>query len=116
MNTNDLNKTLAPLNELLAPLIKAGFAAPLNLTPGFVVLEVPGRKSGKLYTVPLMAYLAYPYVVVGTVRGESQWIKNLAAAEEPHVWVWAQRFVYEKTVVTDHVIAGKIKSIHRPKQ
>ena len=110
MPASNVNVALKPLNDLLEPLIRAGVAAPLNLTPGLVLLEMKGRKSGRDLSVPLMGYLAYPYVVVGTVRTSSQWIKNLRAAEDPHVWVWGRRFQFEKTVVTGQWIVGRLKA------
>ncbi|MEM7080209.1 MAG: hypothetical protein AAF513_16435 [Pseudomonadota bacterium] len=106
--TTQFPQALQPLNNLLEPLIRLGFAAPLNLTPGLVVLEVRGRKSGRLRSLPLVAYLAYPYVVLGTVRSASQWIKNLQAESEPHIWIWGRRFALHKEFVSEHVIAGRL--------
>lgn len=109
-----LNDLLAPVNDMLGPLVKLGFATPLNFTPGLVVLEVPGRKTGQLQTLPLSGYLAYPHLVIGTVRSSSQWMKNLRAAPTAHVWVWGQRFRFNKEVETDHWIVGKIE--HAPNE
>ena len=103
-----LNQALTPLNSTLTPLIKLGFGAPLNFAPGMVLLEVPGRVTGRLTTVPLVAYLAYPYVAIGTVRGNSQWVKNLHASSSPHVWVWGQRFELEKVVAGPQHFIGRI--------
>ena len=105
----NVNQALQPLNALLQPLAKAGFGAPLNLTPGLVVLETKGRVSGRNVSVPLVGYLAYPYVTIGTVRSNSQWIKNLRAADDAHLWVWGRRWGYEKIVTTDHWIVGRLR-------
>ncbi len=82
---------LAPLNELLLPLIRAGVAAPLLTVPGFVVLEVAGRRSGRVYSVPLLGWALAGYVVVSTVRAESAWVKNLDAAGTASVWLRGRR-------------------------
>ena len=98
-----LPQLLAPINELAAPLIKAGFANPLLFTPGATVLEVRGRTSGQIRTVPLTCYLAGGVMIIGTVRPNSQWIKNLAAAEGAHVWLWGRRLRATKLWITEHV-------------
>lgn len=107
--TVSFNQAFKPLNDALEPLIKMGFATPFNLTPGLVVLEVPGRKSGRQFSVSLVAYLAFPFVVVGTVRTESQWVKNLHAAEAPHVWVWGRRFCFDKVLSRDQLVVGQLR-------
>jgi hypothetical protein len=98
-----LPKLLAPINQLLAPLVKAGVGNPWLFTPGATVLEVPGRNSGQLRCVPLSCYLAGGVMIIGTVRPNSQWIKNLAAAETPYVWLWGRRHCVTKLSVTEHV-------------
>ena len=105
---SSFNQALSPLNNAVAPLIKLGFGAPLNFTPGMVVLEVPGRVSGNPTTVPLLAYVAYPYVTIGTVRSNSQWVKNLRAAAEPYIWIWGQRFQLEKVESGQQHVVGRI--------
>ena len=108
MRAPSLPQLMQPVNDLLRPLVKAGLGSPLNWTPGLVVLEVPGRQSGREYSLPLLGYLAYPYVTLATVRPNSQWVKNTAAASEPHVWVWGRRFSLDKVVVTDQLIVGRL--------
>lgn len=98
-----LPQLLSPINETITPLLKAGFGNPLLFTAGATVLEVPGRRSGKLRAVPLTCYLAGGVMIIGTVRRNSQWIKNLAAADDVHVWLWGQRLRVDKLGVTDHV-------------
>ncbi len=103
-----LNQRLKPLNDLLEPLIKMGFGAPPNLNAGMLVVETKGRITGRSLTLPLLGYLAYPYLVIGTVRPASQWMKNLHADDNPHVWLWGRRFRLQKRFVADHVVAGTI--------
>ncbi len=98
-----LAQLLAPLNATLAPMVRAGLGSPLAFTPGVTVLEVPGRTSGKLRSTPLTCYLAGPLLIIGTVRSNSQWIRNLQAAEAAHVWLWGQRFRAQKQHVTENV-------------
>ncbi len=98
-----LPQLLAPLNQTLTPLLKMGLANPLLFTGGATVLEVPGRKTGELRSVPLTCYLAGGIMIIGTVRCHSQWIKNLAAADTAQVWLWGQRLQAAKLHVGDHV-------------
>jgi len=97
-----LPQLLEPLNQAVTPLLKLGFANPGLFTPGATVLEVAGRRSGKLRQVPLTCYLAGGLMIIGTVRPNSQWIKNLAAADSAHVWLWGKRRVVTKVFVTDN--------------
>lgn len=106
--STSFSEFIAPLNQALEPMVKLGVGAPLNFSPGLVVLEVPGRVSGKVRTIPLMAYAAYPYVAVGTVRENSQWIKNLHAADHPKLWVWGQRFNFDRVNSADQWFIGRL--------
>ncbi len=58
-----------------------GFLAGLGLGPSYsYVLEVVGRKSGRVYSTPvnLLEYEGKPYLVAP--RGETQWVRNARAA------------------------------------
>ncbi len=92
---------LAPLNEAITPLIKAGVAAPFVNPFGLVVLQIPGRKTGRSYTLPLACWSFHNTVVVSTVRRESQWLQNLAAAETVTIWLRGRRRVATATVIVD---------------
>ena len=92
---------LQPLNEAITPLVKAGVAAPLLNPFGLVVLEIPGRKSGRLYTLPLACWSFHNTVVVSTVRTGSQWIRNLAAVETVTIWLRGQRGKATAMVIED---------------
>jgi hypothetical protein len=93
----------AALNRLVVPAVRAGLGAPLPLpappaalwslgwVPGLVILEVPGRRSGRRYRVPLTAVVRGRSVVLSTVRARSQWLRNLAAAEEVGIWLRGRR-------------------------
>ena len=78
------------MNRALAPLFKLGLGAPLPFASGFVVLEIPGRKTGRRYTIPLVGWLAPGRLIVGTFRSQSQWMRNLAAADEVTMWLWGR--------------------------
>jgi len=65
------------LNPLVAPLVRLGLAGKRGH-----ILTVPGRKSGRPYSTPVLLvidgeqrYLVAPY-------GERQWVKNARAAGE----------------------------------
>ena len=87
----NIPRALAPVNAVLTPLIKAGLGAPLPLGSGFVVLEIPGRKTGIVRELPLTGIDLGSRLVVATVRSRSQWIRNLAAASEIDVWLRGRR-------------------------
>ena len=82
-----LPELLAPLNDVLAPVIRLGIANPIPLSTGIVLLEVTGRKTGALRTVPLLCTDYGTLLAVSTVRDNSQWIQNLAATPRASVWL-----------------------------
>lgn len=81
----------ATLNRLVEPWARAGVAAPLPLPvgwhPGLVVLEVVGRKSGRIIRVPLIGAASREFLLITTARGSSQWVRNLARMPSARVWL-----------------------------
>lgn len=75
------------LNQLVEPMVRAGFGAPLFSPAGAILVETKGRKSSKQFNVPLLASVFGDVVVVGTVRRRSQWVKNLAASPNVRYWI-----------------------------
>ena len=75
------------LNQLVEPLVLAGFGAPLLSPIGAIVVETRGRKSGRRSNVPLMAAVIGDLVMVSTARRRSNWLKNLAAHPEVRYWL-----------------------------
>ncbi|NNC81833.1 MAG: nitroreductase family deazaflavin-dependent oxidoreductase [Acidimicrobiales bacterium] len=75
------------LNRVMVPLVKAGVGTPPPIGLGLVVLETTGRVSGKPRQVPLVATRFGNQVNVSTVRGQSQWVKNLQAQPNGAIWV-----------------------------
>lgn len=75
------------LNRIAKPLIKRGLGSPGLVPAGLIVLETVGRKSGREFEVPVVASAFGDYLLIGTVRGSSQWIKNLAAMPEVDYWI-----------------------------
>lgn len=80
------------LNALMEPLVRAGFGSPGLLTPGLIVVETAGRRSGRVVSVTLLAWPMGGALVVSTVRGDrSQWVKNLTAYPATHYWRHGRR-------------------------
>ena len=78
---------LEPLNTALAPAVRLGFANPLPLGTGIVLLEVVGRKTGRLRAIPLVCRDYGTLLAVSTVRSNSQWVLNLAAIPRATIWL-----------------------------
>lgn len=78
---------LEPLNTALTPAVRLGFANPLPLGAGIVLLEVTGRKTGRTRTLPLVCSDYGTLLAVSTVRSNSQWVLNLAANPRAKIWL-----------------------------
>ncbi len=88
------------LNRVLEPTIRVGIGSPWLVPVGAVVLETVGRKSGRVYNVPVLASEFHNVLVVSTVRGHSQWIRNVAAKPTIGVWLRGSRRDCRAYVVT----------------
>lgn len=94
------------LNRVAEPAIRHGFGSPWPAPVGAVVLDTIGRKSGRTYRIPVLASKCGSVLAVSTVRGRSQWIKNVAA--EPHIHVWLRG---KRQACTAYVMmAGEMRS------
>ena len=84
-------RPMAMLNRIVEPAVRMGLAAPLPIPVGWwsglIVMEIPGRRSARIYRVPALALAHRDLLLVSTVRGESQWMRNLAAATDIEVWL-----------------------------
>ena len=79
------------LNRFVKPVVKAGLGSPLPLGLGAVVLESTGRSSGKTREVPVLGLRVGDRVIVSTVRGDSQWLRNLEVDDRAAVWFCGSR-------------------------
>lgn len=86
------------LNRIARPLIKSGVASPGPLPTGLIILETIGRKSGRQFETPVVASMFGSYLLVGTVRNRSQWIKNLATQTDVKYWIKGETRTADVTV------------------
>ncbi len=93
MAFEDLERGLfRAVNAVAGPLVRRGLAGPCVTPLGLVVLEHTGRSSGRTYASPLLALRLGRRVVVTTVRdARSQWVRNLEAEPEAHLWLNGRR-------------------------
>jgi F420H(2)-dependent quinone reductase len=75
------------VNRVVRPLTKRGIGSPPVLGVGAVTVAMTGRRTGLRREVPLAAARAGDTVVVSTVRGQSEWVKNLEASPTTTVWL-----------------------------
>ncbi len=88
------------LNRVVLPAVKTGIGGPAPIGLGLVVLETTGRVSGKPRQVPLVAARFGRKIAVSTVRGSSQWMKNLEATPGASIWVDGRKCAATGTVQT----------------
>lgn len=79
------------LNRFVQPIARLGPFSPPAAGGGLVLLETTGRISGLPREVPLMATRLGDRVMVSTVRGGAQWVRNLEADPEAGVWINGRR-------------------------
>ena len=93
MGTRELERVEAEfyrsLNLVVEPLVRAGLlGAPGPWWMGPIVVETRGRKTGRIFNVPLPATQVGDLLVVSTLRGQrAQWVKNLAAHPDVRYWL-----------------------------
>lgn len=88
------------LNQVVEPFVRAGVGAPGLWPTGAIVVEIKGRKTSRIFNVPLLAILIGNFIMVSTTRRQSQWIKNLAAHPDVRYWIGGQAREATAVVVT----------------
>jgi deazaflavin-dependent oxidoreductase (nitroreductase family) len=74
-------KALSPFEQRINRLLL--FFAGIGLAPSYVqILEVRGRKSGKLYSTPVSVVEHAEQLFLVAPRGRTQWARNAEAAGE----------------------------------
>ena len=91
------------VNRVVAPVARSGLAGPLPVGAGLVMVRTAGRRTGLPREVPVLSLRLGHLLMVGTVRRDSQWIRNLAADPEPEVWLGGRRRPANATVRTGPV-------------
>ncbi len=86
-----VRRAFAALNSTIRPLVQGGFANPLPIGAGAIVLETTGRTSGLQRFVPLIAGRLGDSIAVSTVRSNSQWLRNAEADGDVSVWLGGVR-------------------------
>ena len=84
------------LNKLFALLITLGFGLPHNY-----VLEVRGRRSGRLYSTPVnvLGREGRRFLVAG--RGQTQWVRNAVASGTVSLKKGRRREEFQLRAVSD---------------
>jgi F420H(2)-dependent quinone reductase len=75
------------LNRVVRPFVKLGVGGPPPFGVGTIVVATTGRRSGLSREVPLAGARVGDTVVVSTVRGDSEWIRNLEADSDATLWL-----------------------------
>ncbi len=102
------------LNRIARPLIKAGVGSPGPFPTGLIILETIGRKTGRQFETPVVASMFGRYLLVGTVRNRSQWIKNLAAQADVNYWIKGETRTADVTVfLPEDEVIGKCAQLPR---
>lgn len=92
-------KLLRSVNRRVEPWLRWGLLSHELAPMSVVVIEVRGRRSGRVLHVPLLALRVRDYFIVTTVRRtRSQWIRNLASRGEGTVFLGGRSYGFRARV------------------
>lgn len=94
------SEVLNGVNQIVEPLVRAGFGNPILWPTGPIVVETIGRKSGRKINIPVLATRIGEWIVFSTIRREAQWLKNLSANPEVRYWLAGQSREAIASIVT----------------
>src|ERR1043165_2880458 len=96
------------LNRVAEPLVRAGLGNPVCWPAGAIVLEITGRKTGRIYKVPLLAMRTGALLLVSPVRRRSQWLKNLATRPRTRYWLGGRSHEARAFVMAPGLVAPRL--------
>ena len=88
------------INQVIEPVVRAGFGNPILWPTGAIVVETTGRKSGRKINLPVLATRIGDWVIFSTIRRDAQWLKNLAANPNVRYWLAGQSHEAKALIVT----------------
>lgn len=94
------NEIFSRLNQVVEPMVRAGFGNPILWPTGTIVVETIGRKSGRKINIPVLATRIGEMIVFSTIRRDAQWLKNLTANPEVRYWLAGQPREAKASIVT----------------
>lgn len=104
-----LSRSVARFNKVVTNRIQGVYAW---LVPPWAVILHRGRRSGRAYRTPVLAFRQGPVLVVALLYGEeSDWLRNLRAAAGGRVVRMGRTFELGEPRVVDTSAAGELERV-----